>query len=111
MKWKEISFSKMTIDEKYRLEHYLEFYEITAWRREYVGRFHKYNIKGDKGFFQITSSYDFIEKMEPHVGPKWFHDTIRVFEMVRQGQVSMERRAYQTILGNWIEGILPPDFI
>ena len=111
MKWKEIPFHEMTIGEKYRLEHYLEFHEITAWCREYIGRFHKYNIKGDKAFFEITSSYDFIEKMEPHVGPKWFHDTIMVYEMVRQGQISMERRAYHTILGNLIEGMLPTDYI
>ena len=111
MKWKGISFSKMMIGEKYKLEHYLEFYEITTWSREYVGRFYKYNIKGDKAFFLITSSYDFVEKIEPHVGSKWFHDNIMVYEMVRQGHVSMERRAYQTILGNLIEGILPPDFI
>ena len=111
MKWKRVPFTSMTIGEKYRLEHHLEFCEITAWCREYVGRFHKYNIKGDKAFFEITSSYDFIEKMEPHVGPKWFHDTILVYEMVRQAHLSMERRAYQTILGNLIEGILPPNYL
>ena len=111
MKWKVVPFSNMTIGEKYKVEHYLEFHEITAWYRVYVGRFYKYNVKRDKAFFQITSSYDFIEKMEPHVGPKWFHNNICVYEMVRQGQISMERRAYHMILGNLIEGILPPSFL
>ncbi len=108
MKWEEIPFSTMIIGEKYKIEHSLKFNDITAWCREYTGIFCKYNIRGDKAFFKITSSYDFVEKIEPHVGPKWFPDTILVFRIVRQGQVSMERRAYKTILSNLIEGILPP---
>jgi len=111
MKWEEICFSNMVIGEKYRIEHSLKFSDITAWSREYVGIFCKYNVKLNKAFFKVTSSYDFIEKMEPHVGPKWFPDTILVYKMVRQGQSSMERRAYQTILCNLIEGILPPLYI
>lgn len=111
MKWEEILFSDMKIGEKYRIEHTLNFNDITAWCREYVGIFCKYNMRGDKAFFKITSSYDFVEKMEPHVGPKWFPNTILVYRMVRQGQVSMERRAYQTILCNLIDGIIPPTYL
>lgn len=100
----------MTKGEKYKVEHSLKFNEITAWCREYTGVFCKYNIRGNKAFFKITSSYDFVEKMEPHVGPKWFPATILVFQLVRQGQLSMERRAYQMILGNLIDGIIPPTY-
>lgn len=111
MKWEEIPFSTLTIGEKYKIEHCLKFDTITAWCREYIGRFCKYNMRIDKGLFNITSSYDFIEKMEPHVGPKWFPNTIMVFRIVRQGQLSMERRAYQTILCNLIDGILPSMYL
>lgn len=111
MKWEEIPFSTMTIGEKYKLEHCLKFNDITAWSREYVGMFCKYDIRHKKAFFKITSSFDFVEKMEPHVGPKWFPNTILVYRMVRQGHLTMERRAYQIILGNLIEGILPPSFL
>ena len=111
MKWEEVPFSSMTIGEKYKLEHSLKFNDITAWSREYIGRFCKYSIKGEKAFFKITSSFDFVEKMEPHVGPKWFPDTILVFRMVRQGQLSMERRSYKMVLTQLFEGILPTDYI
>ena len=111
MKWEEIPFSTMKIGEKYKIEHTLKFNDITAWCREYNGVFCKYDIRGGKAFFKITSSYDFVEKMEPHVGPKWFPNTILVYCMVRQGQLSMERRAYQIILGNLIDGIIPPAYL
>lgn len=111
MKWELLPFSKMEIGEKYRIEHYLQFSDIMVWNREYIGRFYKYNIHQTKAFFKITESYDFVEKMEPHVGDKWFPDTVSVYKMVRQGQLSMERRAYQTFLNNLIDGILPPNFI
>ena len=111
MKWKEISFITMKIGNKYKIEHHLKFRDISVWFREYVGRFYKYNINNDKAYFQITSSYDFVEKIEPHIGSKWFPNTVLVYEMIPQGQLSMERRAYQTILQNLITGILPPEYI
>jgi hypothetical protein len=111
MKWKEILFTNMKIGEKYRIEHHINFYHISSWFREYIGRFYKYNIRKDKAYFNITSSYDYVERIEPHIGSKWFPDTIIVYQMVPQGQTSMERRAYQTILQNLITGILLPAYI
>jgi len=109
--WEEVPFSKMILGEKYRLLHHLQFNDISIWNREYVGCFCKYNVPADKAFFQITSSFDFVEKMEPHVGPKWFPDTILVYRRIRQGQLSMERRAYQMFLNGLIDGILLPNYI
>jgi len=111
MKWELVPFLNMKIREKYRVEHHLDFHEIYVWHREYIGRFYKYDIHQTKAFFKITSSYDFEQYNEPHVGPKWFPDTVMVYTMVRQGQKSMERRAYRSILVRLIDGIIPPDFI
>jgi hypothetical protein len=96
-----VEYDKLTINQKYFIVHKLNFSAIEIWHREYVGIFQCYGVTNNI-LFNILKSYDHADLNEPHVGIKyWTPDTtIQIYEMIPQGQQSMENRAFSKIIRN-----------
>ena len=111
MQWRVVPFSMLVHNQKYRIVHFIDFKFICLHHREYKGYFIKSNLKSAK--FMITSSYDHISDSVPHTGIKYFQnkESITFYEMIPQGQLSMEKRSYQIIMQSHIDGIIPPLFL
>jgi hypothetical protein len=112
MRWKVVPFSNLIRNQRYRIVHCIEFEFICLHHREYKGTFTRFTIQ-NKAEFMITSSYDHVTETMPHVGKKYFQnkESIVFYEMVPQGQLSMEKRTYQRIMQSLIDGMIPPSFL
>jgi len=99
-----VQYDKLKIHQKYFIVHKLFFLDIEVWHREYIGIFKCYGVTNNI-IFTILNSYDHVEMNKPHVGVKyWGKDaTIRIYEMVPQGQQSMENRALSKILTSMLD--------
>jgi len=99
----KVPYDKLIRHQKYLIVHHLHFYALEVWHREYVGIFQHYCVNNNV-LFHIIQSYDHVEQIQPHIGLKmWAPNTITLYEMVPQGQQSMEKRSLSMILKNIID--------
>jgi len=98
---RQVLYNNLILNKKYFIVHKMIFASIEIWHREYIGIFNGYGVTNNI-MFNILSSYDHVEKHEPHVGFKfWTPSTaLNIYEMVPQGQQSMENRALSKIFKN-----------
>ena len=107
MKWERTE--NLIPGEKYLLIHKNDFYSICSWHRTYHGRY-KYTLH-DMAFFDISYCFDYCTNERILIKEDSFLPCIAVYQMVRTGQASMERRSYEMILQQLIDGIIVPTFL
>ena len=93
----QIEYSQIKMHKKYLFIHHLKVGLNTIWHREYVGIIYKQIICNDM-VADISSSYDYCDKNEPHTGRKQIIRSMKIYEMVPQAQNSMEKRSLTLIL-------------
>lgn len=105
LKMKEVPYDELTRNRPYLIVHHLKFENIMEWECEYKGTFHKYT-HSDGVCFNILKSFC-IYKQEVDNTPMFRtwpkKANIRIYEMVRQGQLSMETRALKIVLTSIID--------
>lgn len=99
---KKIKYGDMKIHKRYLFTHELSFGSTVIWNREYIGIVYKQNMANEM-IAHIQCSYDYIDKNEPHTGHKTINHNMNIYEMVPQGQISMEERSFALILHQYVD--------
>ena len=100
LKMKEVSCSELTRNRMYLIVHHLKFENIMEWKCEYKGTFHRYTHNEGTCFNILKSFCTYKQEVDPTHGFRTWPKiaNIHIYEMVLQGQSSMETRAVHKVL-------------
>ena len=110
MKWEIVEFKQLIPGEKYMIIHSENYNFIFPWHRKYYGIFTHMEYR--QAYFEISYCYDYVvdERIEVTINMA-FNPTVCVHKMIRTGQANMERRSYEIIMQQLIDGMITPSFL
>lgn len=110
MKWEIADIKKLEPGEKYMIIHSENYNSIFPWHRKYYGRFTHMEYR--QAYFNISYCYDYVVDERINVKLNMaFNPTVCIQKMIRTGQSNMERRSYEMVMKNLIDGIIAPSFL
>jgi len=108
MKWELVPFEDLIPGEKYMIIHNATFHFITSWKRKYYGRFKHRN---EMAFFTISYCIDYSINDTIFLEEAGFLPCVDIYKMIRTGQSNMERRSYEMVLQQLVDGMIVPSFL
>jgi len=83
---------------------------IFPWHRKYYGRFTHTEYR--QAYFDISYCYDYVVDARIVIKINMaFNPTVFIHRMIRTGQANMERRSYEMVLQQLINGVIAPAFL
>ena len=108
--WELVDIKKLEPGEKYRIVHFENYQFIFPWNRHYHGRFPHMEYR--QAYFDVNYCYDYVVEEEVPVKLNMaFNPSVHVYKMVRTGQASMERRSYEMVIQQLIDGMIATAFL